>query len=241
MRMERSIAATESSIDQLKVGGGGGSRSLLIWVWCCCSHHATALSGRQLRLPLACDPLSPSSRLQGELAEAHAQRAQLEAQLEALQQQAQSELRSAPAAASVDDLLGGLSPALPATPTAAAISNPVFSPDKEVAELHQQVGGGFTASGGPCLGLGGWAGWATGRSRAALLGWPTLQQALQACGARQARADELMPTRCRPLLCLPLPSLRSWRRCRASWLRRSRRAWRCSKRWTSCGRWGCSR
>lgn len=34
----------------------------------------------------------------------------------------------------------GVSPALPATPTAAVLSNPAFSPDRGAAELHRQVG-----------------------------------------------------------------------------------------------------
>lgn len=94
--------------------------------------------------------------MQGELAEAHAQREQLESQLAALQQQLEQQQRQqqheqdgllgealgatfgAPDAAEAVGL-GGRSPALPATPTAAAISNPVFSPDREVAELHQQA------------------------------------------------------------------------------------------------------
>jgi DNA repair exonuclease SbcCD ATPase subunit len=88
--------------------------------------------------------------LQGELAEAHAQRQQLESQLTALQQQLEQQQQqqwaeaSSAASSAVDageggSLLGSRSPALPATPTAAAISNPVFCPDREVAELHQQL------------------------------------------------------------------------------------------------------
>ena len=90
--------------------------------------------------------------MQGELAEAHAQRQQLESQLEGLQQQLEQARQqqagqpgeSAGGAFGATDAgeaagLGSRSPALPATPTAAAISNPVFSPDREVAELHQQA------------------------------------------------------------------------------------------------------
>lgn len=98
--------------------------------------------------------------VQGELAEAHAQRQQLESQLAALQQQLEQALQqqleqgqqqqagqwdeAAGEALGATDVgeaagLGSRSPALPATPTAAAISNPAFSPDREVAELHQQA------------------------------------------------------------------------------------------------------
>lgn len=34
---------------------------------------------------------------------------------------------------------GAISPAVPGTPTAAVLSNPAFSPDRETAELHRQV------------------------------------------------------------------------------------------------------
>lgn len=79
--------------------------------------------------------------LQAELAESLEQRRQLEAQLAGLQEQA-----AAAAAAAVMQGSSGhttepaatSSPALPGTPT--AINNPAFSPDKQAAELHQQVG-----------------------------------------------------------------------------------------------------
>jgi hypothetical protein len=77
--------------------------------------------------------------LQAELAESQEQRRQLEYQLAELREQAAavSAAVTQGSGSPTTEPAASRSPALPGTPT--AISNPAFSPDKQAAELHQQV------------------------------------------------------------------------------------------------------